>query len=207
MSKIIKCIFQYECCTVSSFFWDLLDIISPIILEIIIISILFNAIINYKEKLKWKPVVSALYTRLIKFQDDILMELIPITYRSSDIKIIKIDNLETETLFNWKEKNNNIETIAADFLKLKDYETEIFKKKIISYKNLIKSIFKSEVIYLSPKIIKSIIEIENSINSFEIIINLKDISRESFIGSYKNLILCINSLREILRDVNNITNL
>ena len=118
MSILINCL---SSCTCSAYtlLLTILDIVGPIILEVAGIGLFIDYLLKRREEKKWGPAKARLYARLIKLKDEILLKIIPSEVRQIKIRKYHINDIELETLFDWKELGEaNLANVILEYYKI-----------------------------------------------------------------------------------------
>ncbi len=170
MSDIINCI-TYGC-TPGKFVLALLDLLVPVLLDIVIIGLLFDKFMDWREKSQWKHATWVLYARLIKLQDNLLQVLVPDSQRDTTVKTIRSGDTEVDTLFEWHEPNPNFELIEQELVGYLDAYEDLIRDRVSLERNNLNLVIQAHGNHIDGQLFGLILDLDTSMTRFQSIASL-----------------------------------
>lgn len=198
MSNLIKCLFV-STCSGSDIFYLLLDVIAPIALEIIIIGLLFDRLMDFRERKKWLLAKYVLLSRLVRIQDELLLNLVPSEKRMASLTTINCGPIAVDLLFKWAENHPNLLELRQALRPYINMRLGFLNSKITSKREQINEIIQAHSIHMEPELFGILLEIDADLAQAETIVSFSDMGNsEEFIEAVYAIILSAIKLQEWL---------
>ena len=173
MSALIKCLFV-SACSGSDIFYLLLDVVAPIILEIIIIGLLFDRIMDFRERKKWSLAKFILLSRLLRIQDELLLNLVPSEKRKASLTTINCGPIAVDTLFEWAEDHPNLMEVRQALGPYINMRLVFLSSKIVSKREQINEIIQAHSVHIEPELFGILLEMDSDLSQAETISSFSD---------------------------------
>lgn len=177
MTHIIHCL-SSGCC-LQEILLSVLDVIGPIVLEILIISILFDRIVRMREQQKWKPAQSVLFARLIRLQDSLLLDLVPDTQRKAVVHAVRCGDITVDTLFDWLEPNPDLKMIRRDLDNYVDSQREFLAETASMGRNNLNQVIQAHASHIEPELFGLLLDVDTWAARLQATASLPGVSKDS----------------------------
>jgi hypothetical protein len=180
MSALIKCLFV-SACSGSDIFYLLLDVVAPIILEIIIIGLLFDRIMDFRERKKWSLAKYILLSRLLRIQDELLLNLVPSEKRKASLTTINCGPIAVDMLFEWAEDHPNLMEVRQALDPYINMRLVFLSSKIVSKREQINEIIQAHSVHIEPELFGILLEMDSDLSQAETISSFSDTENSAVI--------------------------
>ena len=197
MSALIQCILSMNC---SGFqiINLVLDIMAPIVLEIIFIGLVFDHLIDIREKRRWSLAKFILFSRLIRIQDELLLDLVPATERKASLTNIKCGPIVVDMLFDWKQHSPDFVSLRKSLTPYIDLRSMFLISKISTEREKINQILQAHSAHIEPELFGILLEIDSNLSRAETIGSFTDHNEVEFADAIYTIILAVVNLRKWL---------
>jgi hypothetical protein len=120
MTDLLRCLFHW--CGCNHLGVLLLDIVGPVILDVVVIGFVFDQLLKYRERRRWRPAKRVLQARLAKLQDEIRLELVPTEFKRPEVREAHFGGMRITLLFQWRSSEMESDHILAaldNYLRIK----------------------------------------------------------------------------------------
>ncbi len=160
MSNLMCCLLSG--CSMRQIISLVLDLMAPIALEILFISILFGWIVKMLERRRWEPATRILYARVIRLQDSLLLDLIPDSQRRVGVHTVRCGDIAVDTLFEWSEPSPDLEMVHRQ---LGDYVTRcrnLLVERLPIQRNDLNHVIQAHASHMGPELFRLLLDVDTS---------------------------------------------
>lgn len=198
MSALFKCLFVSACST-SNILYLLLDVLAPIVLEIIIIGLLFDRLMDLRERKKWALAKYILLSRLLRIQDELLLDLVPSEKRKASLTTITCGPIAVDLLFDWLEDHPSLIEVRQALDSYINMRLVFLSSKIVHKREQINEIIQAHSVHIEPELFGILLEIDTDMSQAETIRSFSGTENSSeFIDAVYVIIVSVLKLQKWL---------